>query len=351
MSNRSMRSWVLLFALTGAGSYAMRLIQFPAYALLGGMIAAILVAIYVQPLRMPAPLFQFGQGIIGLMIGLNMPKGFLAELQRSWPLFVAGVAWAVVASTLLGWFLTKRGFFPGTTAIWGLSPGAATSMIIMSEDFGGDMRIVAFMQYFRNVGVIVLTSIVARIWGASTTASTAGGGLFVAPEEWSGFGLTLLAVAGILSVARWTRIPAGAILLPLIGGIVFNYTGVLSLETPPWLLPAGSVLIGWSIGLRFNRPVLRQIAHSVPVVAAAVLTLLAVCGLFSLFMWREMGIDPLTAYLAACPGGLDSVAIIAATAQVDISFVLAMHTARFLIVVLTGPFLARQIVKRVGGKI
>jgi uncharacterized membrane protein AbrB (regulator of aidB expression) len=46
---------------------------------------------------------------------------------------------------------------------------------------------------------------------------------------------------------------------------------------------------------------------------------------------------------------MDSVAIIAAASdQVDISFVMALQTARFLIVLLAGPPLVRLIAGRVG---
>ena len=66
-------------------------------------------------------------------------------------------------------------------------------------------------------------------------------------------------------------------------------------------------------------------------------------------MWPfSVGVDSLTAYLTMSPGGLDSVAIIAASRTVDLPFVMAMQTARFLVVLLTGPSLARFIAKRVG---
>ena len=66
-------------------------------------------------------------------------------------------------------------------------------------------------------------------------------------------------------------------------------------------------------------------------------------------MSRMLGVDPLTAYLATSPGGMDSVAIIAAASDsVDISFVMALQTARFLIVLLAGPPLARLLARRVG---
>ncbi|MGB5799326.1 MAG: AbrB family transcriptional regulator, partial [Mesorhizobium sp.] len=49
---------------------------------------------------------------------------------------------------------------------------------------------------------------------------------------------------------------------------------------------------------------------------------------------------------ATSPGGMDSIAIIAAaTNNVDISFVMALQTVRFMIVLLLGPSLARLMAK------
>lgn len=349
MPRHAPRQWLLLFALTAVCTYAMQLVQFPASSLLGGMCAGILVALYGGGMQCPRILFQFGQGIIGLMIGLRMPPNFFDQLRHSWPLFLGGVAWAVVAAALLGWLLTKWRIFPGTTAIWGLSPGAASTMTVMSESYGGDIRLVAFMQYFRNVSVVVVTSLVARFWVGSPSAPPVAEDWLVMPD-WPRLGLGVVVIACCLAAAKKLRMSSGNIIIPMAVGILFNYTGAVRVDTPPWFLSLGSMLIGWSIGMRFTREILRQIAHSLPSVAFAVFSLIALCGLFSAFMVWHSGIAPLTAYLAACPGGLDSVSIIAASAPVDISFVLAMHTARFLLVVVTGPFLARQIVTRAYGR-
>ena len=54
---------------------------------------------------------------------------------------------------------------------------------------------------------------------------------------------------------------------------------------------------------------------------------------------------PLTAYLAASPGGADAVAIIAASSRVDMSFVMAMQVARLILVILIGPSLARLLAR------
>jgi uncharacterized membrane protein AbrB (regulator of aidB expression) len=52
----------------------------------------------------------------------------------------------------------------------------------------------------------------------------------------------------------------------------------------------------------------------------------------------------MTAYLATSPGGMDSVAIIAAASNgVDLSFVMALQSCRLLFVLALGPFLARLV--------
>ena len=59
-----------------------------------------------------------------------------------------------------------------------------------------------------------------------------------------------------------------------------------------------------------------------------------------------LGIDPLTAYLATSPGSLDSVAVIAASSNVDIAFVMTLQTARLILVTFIGPWLARLMANR-----
>ncbi len=57
-------------------------------------------------------------------------------------------------------------------------------------------------------------------------------------------------------------------------------------------------------------------------------------------------VDPLTAYLATSPGGSDSIAIIAASTDVDLSFVMAMQTVRMIAVLFIGPPLTKFISTR-----
>ncbi len=75
---------------------------------------------------------------------------------------------------------------------------------------------------------------------------------------------------------------------------------------------------------------------------------MAISGGLAFLLTRTAGIDPLTAYLATSPGGMDSIAIIAANSTVDLAFVMALQSARLLIVTAIGPALARFVATRSG---
>jgi len=87
---------------------------------------------------------------------------------------------------------------------------------------------------------------------------------------------------------------------------------------------------------------------ALPQVVLSILVLMGFCGGIAYVLAHEMGIDPLTAYLATSPGGMDTIAIIAAaTDSVDLSFVMTMQALRFLFVLLLGPMIARLVARLV----
>ena len=52
-------------------------------------------------------------------------------------------------------------------------------------------------------------------------------------------------------------------------------------------------------------------AKSLPAILGVIAALMAFCGLLAWIVVRATGVGALTAYLATCPGGMDTVAIIA----------------------------------------
>jgi uncharacterized protein len=86
--------------------------------------------------------------------------------------------------------------------------------------------------------------------------------------------------------------------------------------------------------------------RTLPQIMLAIIALIVFCAGLAVVLAKTLGIDPLTAYLATSPGGLDSVAVIAASAKVDLSFVMALQTVRLLIVLAIGPTISRFVAHR-----
>ncbi len=341
--------WIILLCLSVSLVLAFEALHLPAALLLGPMLAGILIAMAEGTARIPPRAFFLAQGVVGCMIARAIPLSITGEILCNWPLFLAGVISVILAAATLGWLLTRWQVLPGTTAIWGSAPGAASAMVIMADAFGADVRLVAFMQYLRVACVTLIATLVSRIWTGASGAPLPEI-VWFPPVAWLPF-LETVALAGIGSMlAHRLGIPAGPLIVPFLAGVVLQDAAGMTIELPSWLLAMSYALIGWTIGLRFTRPILAHAARAFPRVLGSIVVLTAICGLFAAVLVFAEGIDPLTAYLATSPGGANSVAIIAASSKVDRPFVMAMQITRFLIVLLTGPSLARFIAKQSDGR-
>ncbi|WP_319532712.1 AbrB family transcriptional regulator [uncultured Cohaesibacter sp.] len=320
------------------------LLGIPAGLLLGPMIIAIIFAVNGATLKISRHLFVFAQGIVGIMIANNLPVTVFGEIWQDWPVFLFGTMSTVIASSLLGWAMARTGLLPGTTAIWGSSPGGATLMTLMSESYGADMRLVAFMQYMRVLGCVVTASLVALYLGVPSSTHD----IFELPgiADWF-FAIPPIIIAFVVSaVGVRSRLPGGAILLPMAAGIAIKIFWPIALALPLPILALSYAIIGWSIGARFSVDTLRHAAKAFTRVLGSVILLIVICAGIGATLTLVTGIDLLTTLLATSPGGLDAIAIIAASTHVDVPFVLAMQTCRYLVVAFVAPVLARALSKQ-----
>src|SRR5882757_5840587 len=250
-----MRSWAALISLSIGLAALLLWLHAPAALMLGPLVAAIVVASNGGKARMPLTPFVLAQGIVGCLIAKMVPLSIVGDVLSHWFLFSVGVLAVVAISSLLGWIMTRMQVLPGTTALWGTSPGAASVMTLMAEAYGADPRLVAIMQYLRVLMVAAVAAAVARIFGI-TPAHHAAEIMWFPPIAWLPFIETVaLAIAGPL-IARRLNIPAGAFLVPLVIGAVLSHFGLMQIEQPPWLLACCYTMVGWNIGLRFTRPLL-----------------------------------------------------------------------------------------------
>ena len=104
-----------------------------------------------------------------------------------------------------------------------------------------------------------------------------------------------------------------------------------------------SAIIGWQIGLGFDKQIFLMALRPLPQILLSIFSLMAICAAMAWGLAHYMQIDFLTAYLATSPGGVDSVAVIAAGSHADMALIMAMQTLRLFSILLTGPAVARFI--------
>ena len=335
--------WVGLALLSVAISAALEALRLPASFLIGPLVAGILFRLADVAPRTPRPVFLASQAVVGAMLGSALTPSIVATFRAEWPILLSTVAAIVTAATLSGWLLSRFGVVPGTTGVWGSSPGAASAMVIQAAAHGADVPLVAFMQYLRVLFVASTASLVARLWvGAEAMPPPAVlfPPLHPGPLAWTTVIVTATAGLGILS-----RVPSGAMIGPLLAGAILHGADVFVFDLPTWVLILAYAGLGWTIGLGFTREAVAHATRALPWIVLSILALMAFAAAVSRVLVVEIGVDPLTAYLATSPGGMDTVAIIAASTPVDVSFVLALQAVRFFALVAVGPALSRLVAR------
>jgi uncharacterized protein len=290
--------------------------------------------------------FRAAQAVAGVSIGTYLHASTLTALGARWLPVVLVSAATLAVSLAAGLALARLAPVDRATASLGMVAGGASGIVAMARELGADDRLVAFMQYLRVLIVVLGTPVlVALLFPGHHAARAAGDGPVLGVA--GGWVLTAAcAPLGVLGALR-LRIPAGALLGPLILTAVVTVTGLSGgVDVPPLLREGSFALIGLQIGLRFERDTVRAIARLLGPVLLAIVALLAACFGLAWVLSLTASVSLLNAYLATTPGGLYAVLPIAFGSGGDPTFVLAVQALRVFVMVLAAPAAVRWLVRR-----
>lgn len=344
------QQWLALFALSCVFIGLFDLIYLPAALMFGPMVAGIIAALRGVSIRVSSPVFTIAKSILGCRLAIAITPAVLSEFYSHWVLLVCVIFSSIFFSCVIGIVLTRLRVMPSSTAIWGSTPGAASAMIVIAQAYGADIRLVAFMQYFRVLLVAITATLLVWLIQPAVPQNT------IAAFQWQdwfppidvpAFACTIGVGVGGTLLASLLHLPASAVLGPLLlGGVLRGFFG-MDMQIPPWMLAISFVLLGWKIGLLFDRDTLRHVYKSLPAVTLSILALMLFCGFFSWILALALDLDPLTAYLANTPGGLEAViAISTSHPETNISFIMTLQTARLILLAAICPFLTKWLADR-----
>jgi membrane AbrB-like protein len=340
---------MLLILATLVFLLALDLINLPASTFLASMIAAVCLSVFWRCPIVPDIGFKVAQGFIGGLVASSISYQSLVSLASDWPFIIGGALWGIIMGVMASLILFRLKILPGPSAFWCFSPGGAMIMVLMSGNYGADMRLVAFSQYFRVALVSILAIFVSGFF-VDTSSIMSSRQLPIYSIDFSDLFLTIIAVLFATYLAKIIPLSGGALLIPLfLTGLAKAAIG-FEVSVPFFIRIPCYVLVGWRIGSSFDRQVFFTILKALPAMTLCLLVMIAGCGLYGFWLWVGLGLSPLTAYLASCPGGIDAVLIIAAASEANLSFITAMQVMRVIVVLICGQFLFSWLTKRYGFK-
>ena len=301
-----------------------------------------------QAVKFPNPVYIAGQCIIGTALGSGFSGRTLGVIPQHAGVFIFAVMFILATSLLNGWLLSRFTKLDAGTSFLGTLPGGAGAMAAMSDSLGADTRLVTAIQYLRLLIILASLALVSLLLkshfptlahGAPLPSTTV---LFQATPFVAGKFAALLGIAALGWLAGMkTRLPAGAFLVPT---ILYSILAGCGIQLGGWPLPVLATaygIMGLQIGGRFHPTTMRLIQSVILPVFGTTLLLLAGSVVLAFLVERFMHISLISAYLAATPGGLDSVAAVATDLRVDTTVVISMHLVRLFCVLLFGPWLVR----------
>jgi membrane AbrB-like protein len=274
---------------------------------------------------------EAGMLVVGVSLGLYFTIPVVREVAGFWPWFVFLGFAAIGVGATSALLLMRLGNVDRATAYFGSMPGGAADMATMGERHGAQPHLVAFAHSVRMLLVVSLIPSAITLAGFSATEDYRP---VVVPLQWGGLAIliALAAVAGY--IAKRVGAPTPYTMGPLFLAIAFTVGGVALSSVPTYFTNAAQVLLGASLGSRFDRSFITSAPRFVGALLPSIALMLVLAALVGWAISATSGAYLGTALLSAAPGGIAEMAITAKVLRIGVAFVTAAHVVRYLVVVL-----------------
>lgn len=331
-------------AIAAAGGAAFAWLGAPLAWMLGAMFFTTAISLAGAPLDMSPGLRKFMLAVLGIMLG----SAFLPEVvhQATGWLPSLGVMTAYIAliTAFSFWYFRRFAGFDTVTAYFSSAPGGLTEMITVGESLGGNVAAISLVHATRILVVVGTIPVYFRfVLGLDIPAMPPG--LDGAPDM---LDMALLAACAVIGVplAAWLRLPAGALVGPMLLSAGLHLGGLTSAAPPGPLVAIAQVVVGAGIGCRFTGLSLGRVWRIILFAAGSGLVMVGAATVVGLVTAPLIGETPKPLVLALAPGGLAEMSLIALSLGSQIAYISFMHVMRIILVVIIFPGVYRVFINR-----
>lgn len=288
-----------------------------------------------RELQCPVPAREAGQWVIGTALGLYFTPAVLKTLASYVGYIVLGVLFALLLGIGCAWLLRRLTGIDRTTAFFAMAVGGASEMATQAERHGAQIDRVAAAHSLRIMLVVLVIPFGFKFLDLHGLDPYVPGARAVD-------GAGLLALVALTSVCAYAlrrlHLPNAWVIGPLLMTLALTANGWDLSALPRWVVDAGQLLIGISLGTRFTPAFLHTAPRYLAGVAACGVAAITVAALFAAALAAISGIPLPTAILATSPGGIAEMSLTAKTLQLGVPVVTAFHVTRMVALVLSiGP--------------
>lgn len=331
-------SWInpaLALALCGGAGACFAWLRIPLPWMLGPLVAMAVCNFAGIGLRALRGGREVGQVVIGSALGLYFTPVVARQVVSYWPVLIAGGLFAIALGALGGWILRRITGADSTTAFFASVPGGAAEMTLLGERFGARADRVALAQSLRILIVVILVPFALTYSGAHGTDLYQPVPL---PLQWDRLAMLLAIGACVGAVLSRLGMANAFMFGPLFAAIALTVNEVQLSALPGGLSNAAQVLLGSTLGARFERRSLQSAPLYVFGVLASVAGVLGAAVAFAFLLAEISGLPGATLVLAMAPGGIAEMCITAKVLQLGVPLVTAAQVARvFVLITTTGP--------------
>jgi membrane AbrB-like protein len=322
-----------------------RFLNLPGGAFIGAIIGGALIRLlYTGAKPPPVKLQSLARIVLGISIGVQVNRQTINEIQSSAVPVLCMITGIIVFCLLIAAFVSKMSGMDFTTALCGASPGMMSVMIMLAEDLGGNVPVVAVFHTMKVFFTVGLMPFLTGLFRTGEEVFTAAAREIQSLPVYYGK-IAFLLLAGFLLaklLLRW-EVPSSEFLAGLFVASVCNPLFLqLEIFPPPGQL-AALWIIATSIGAQISRQSLAAVKRYALPCAMLVVTQIAFGLLLGWILYQSTSIDPVTAFIGTCPTAMEAMVILASEMRANVPLVTAMHTTRVIIVMAFMPFFIRKV--------
>ncbi len=321
------------------------------------LLIPLIVAIFCTLIKgeaksLPKSFSVTGQVIIAIFSASRFSFETLTTAQDYFlPLLICIVITASF-SLFNGYLIHKFADLDLPSSFLGCIPGAGHSLVAMSEEMGADAIVVAVLQYLRILMVSVIVPIITNFYFIQTSSIsvniTSQSHHYLLTSLPLPINLSIIALCVFLSIhiGKIIKLPSNLFLAPFFSCLLLFRFFPYEITLPMPIFRGGLLLLGLSIGAKFEIQNLQKLLKAVLLEIGLVLLLITSCLIVGYWFHLVTKVDTLTALLGSSPGGLSAMMATVIELGGNSGFVLTMQMTRMLLILTLSPFVTASLMKQ-----